>query len=122
VKQNPNMSQRLILLYDADPGIAAAFLDAGKRLMNDPSTCALYRLTHGFLFEKRAWTEFLARQPIPAEYAHGDFQGLHGAPAVLKDQDGSIAVILSSEDILKCANLDDLMKKIEAGVLTSFAG
>ncbi|HVM90689.1 MAG TPA: hypothetical protein VMU11_02225 [Verrucomicrobiae bacterium] len=116
------MSQRLVILYDSDPGFLSALADAGKRLMNDPSTSLLYRLTHGLIFEKRAWSDFLAKQPMAVEYHHRRFEGLAAAPAVLKERDGSISAIVTSEDIADCRSLEDLIKRVEAGVLTGFAG
>lgn len=115
------MGQRLIFLYDADSGILPALLDAGKRLMRDPSTCHLYRLTHGLLFERRAWSEFLSRLPMPVEYGHGEFAGLKVAPAVIREQDGEISVIVSSEELERCPDLARLVKKIDAHLLTGFA-
>ena len=115
------MGQRLIFLYDADGGIVPALLDASKRLMNDPSTCQLYRLTHGLLFEKRAWTEFLSRLPMPIQYEHGEFAGMKVAPAVIREQDGEISVLISAEELEGIANLEQLIKKIEAHLLTGFA-
>ena len=116
------MGQRLVLLYDSDPGIFSALMDAGKRLMNDPSTCPLYRLTHGLMFERRVWSEFLARQPMTVTYAHRRFEGLGNAPAVLKEQDGSVSVMLDADEIGRCKNIEELMSKIERGLLTGFAG
>ena len=121
VKQNRNMGQRLIFLYDADSGILPALLDASKRLMNDPSTCHLYRLTHGLLFEKRAWSDFLSRLPTPIEYAHGEFAGMKIAPAIIREQDGEISVLVSTEELEQCSDLATLVKKIDAHLLTGFA-
>ena len=115
------MSQRLIFLYDADSGILPALLDAGKRLMNDPATCHLYRLTHGLVFEKRAWSDFLSRLPMPFEYAHREYAGLRSAPAVIREQDGGISVLVSSEELEKTPDVHQLIKKIEGNLLTGFA-
>jgi hypothetical protein len=121
VKQKLDMGQRLIFLYDADSGILPALFDAGKRLMNDPSTCRLYRLTHGFVFEKRVWSDFLSRLPMPFEYGHREFAGIRTAPAVIREQDGGISVLVSTEDLEQLTDTQQLIKKIEAHLLTGFA-
>ncbi|MEI7511987.1 MAG: hypothetical protein WCK01_00825 [Candidatus Uhrbacteria bacterium] len=115
------MSQRLVLVYNADAGIPAACMDAYKRVMNDPTTCRLYRLTHGYFFERRAWSDFLARIPQLSVYAHREYSGLRGAPCVMREQDGEVTVILTSEQIDQCKDVLHLIKTIEGSLLTSFA-
>ena len=89
--------------------------------MNDPSTCHLYRLTHGLLFEKHAWSDFLSRLPMPVEYAHREFAGMKIAPAIIREQDGEISVLISAEELEQCPDVATLVKKIDAHLLTGFA-
>jgi len=64
---------KLILVYNADSGLASALFDSAHKLFS-PGTyqCSLCALTHGLAGPKREWSEFLRTLPEPPEFLHRD--------------------------------------------------
>jgi hypothetical protein len=62
---------RVILVYNADGGVAALLLDVVKKAVGRED-CALCEITYGPLGKRRAWASCEARLGIPVEELHRD--------------------------------------------------
>ncbi len=85
----PRLVQRLLLVYNARSGKAAALLDSARKLFG--GGCSLCRITHGLATEKDAWRDCRERLGVPVDGLHTDELSareravLPGLPAVLAE-------------------------------------
>jgi hypothetical protein len=63
--------ERLILIYNADAGLASAILDSTKKLLR-LKACSLCTITHGLLKEKQEWQQCQQEFGVPIDYLHRD--------------------------------------------------
>ena len=118
------MECELILVYNADSGIANLLKDAFHRTFF-PSTyqCNLCALTYGRFSIKNEWLSFIEQLQIPYEFLHRDefYQKIEAHPGHLDDiefpaiflnEDGKIQILVNHEEINSCETLDQLMSLI----------
>lgn len=63
--------ERLILIYDANSGGAAALVDLTKKLLRLDG-CSLCNITHGILGVKQEWRNCKRELNVPVDYLHRD--------------------------------------------------
>lgn len=115
----------LIFVYKADSDLFSRVTDAAHKVLS-PGTyaCDLCLLTHGWLRERRAWSDFIRALPIPCEFLHRDqlrarFPGLEvELPAVLLLADAAPSPCLDGTAIRGCEGLDDLMILLQSRCLS----
>jgi len=110
---------RKVFVYNADAGALNLALDIAHKLIS-PSTykCDLCALTHGALKEKAAWTSFRNSTEEELIFLHRDefersYTQRFSLPVVLKEEpDGTLEVLLSSEQIHECDSIDTLISEL----------
>lgn len=115
--------QRILFVYNANGGVANALLDYGKKYIS-PSTydCQLCMVTYGPFGMKKEWKQFVDGLPHTVVFLHKDelLKQYPDAnitlPAVLKEGDGALEVMISSEDFERVATLDDLRVMVESKI------
>ena len=81
---------RLILVYAANSGILAAFVDSAKKLLHVKG-CSLCALTHGLATESQEWRSCRQEIGVPVDSYHLDDQ----PPAVERAAAGQYPCILA---------------------------
>lgn len=115
---------KLFLIYNANSGVFNSITDiAHKTLAPTSYHCNLCKLTHGVLFEKKKWINFISDLNIEMEYLHKDFlpdeikeQNL-SYPVILIKQNEIISELITSNEIDKILTLDQLIKLVENALL-----
>lgn len=96
---------RLVFVYNADAGIAAALLDMVHKIAA-PATypCSLCGITYGAVAMRREWRDWLKRLAVtPAFYHRQDFRTAYPdaadwpLPLVAVDRDGLTPLVSASE-------------------------
>lgn len=64
-------ADRIILVYNADSGVAAMLLDAVKKLAGRED-CALCEITHSPVGKRASWSACAARLGVPVDELHRD--------------------------------------------------
>jgi hypothetical protein len=113
--------ERLLIVYNAEAGIAAGVKDSIHKLLR-PETypCSLCALTHGTLRMDRSWKRFIERMPIDVRVYHRpDFRACYPdldlpLPAVLTEQGHTPRVLLGAEELRTIGSVDALIARIEA--------
>src|SRR5688500_9769004 len=72
---------RLLLIFDAQSGAAAAFVDSAKKVLRVQG-CALCEVTHGIARERSEWRSCKEELGVPVDYLHRDEIPEHLAPIV----------------------------------------
>jgi hypothetical protein len=110
---------RLILVYAADSGKVAAFVDSARKVLR-LNGCTLCAITHGLLGEKEEWKDCKAELGVPIDYLHRDqldaaLRRLVGdeLPVVLAESGGERIVLLGPDVLGRCkASVAELKGKI----------
>jgi hypothetical protein len=111
--------ERLLIVYNAEAGIAAGIRDSIHKLLK-PETypCSLCALTHGVLREDPAWKQFLARMPLDVRVYHRpDFRDRYPdeqlpLPAVLVERGREVRVLIGADELKTLASVDALTARI----------
>jgi hypothetical protein len=106
---------RLIMIYNADGGLANGALDLLHKTFS-PATyaCRLCEVTYGTFGMKRDWRATIEGLPLPATFLHRDeWLALRPGnttplPAILIDRSGALASLISAEDFAAIQSLDAL--------------
>lgn len=112
--------ERLILIYNANSGLAAAIADSAKKLFK-LKACSLCTITHGLLKEKQAWQSCATEINVPIDYLHKDdmpdpVKKLVGdkLPSIVAQTDGKLLILLSVEEIDSCkGEVSNLQAKLK---------
>ena len=109
---------KLIFIYNADSGPVSGLFDIGHKLFS-PETyqCGLCSLTHDTFAEKKIWKEFREKSATEMEFLHRDefkkkYSMEFNYPVVLQ-QNNTLEVLLSKEEIDKIPDVETLIKTIE---------
>ena len=108
----------LIFVYNAKSGKLNALFDIAHKIVK-PETyqCSLCAITHDALSEKKVWSEFKANTKLDLEFLHKDefekqYKQTYDYPVILEKSD-PIKTIISSEELRKLNNVEDLIKRIK---------
>lgn len=109
----------LLFVYNADSGLIAALFDSAHKLLS-PSTydCQLCALTHGLTGPREQWSAFLKTLDVPMEFLHREeFRRRHPQlaasntlPAIFREHDGTLNLLLDGTVLRGMANLDTLIE------------
>jgi hypothetical protein len=109
------MEKHLILVYNADAGLLNMAADWLHKIIS-PSTyaCSLCALTYGHLGEKKEWRNLLSTLNCKTDFLHKDeFYNQYpnekfDLPCVLINENGSLSVLLSADELNAMKSLDEL--------------
>lgn len=116
------MSDRLIFVYNANAGIAAGIMDSIHKTLS-PATyeCSLCAITYGAFAMDRRWKAWVKALPYEAVFHHRpDFRAAHpeardiALPAILRERDGHLEMLLGPGEIAAAASVDALIAALEA--------
>ncbi len=109
------MPDRLLMIYNADSGLANAALDSLHKLFS-PGTyaCRLCDLTHGLARMKAEWRTTIEALPLPVAFLHRD--EFHAArpgdptplPAILRETAAGLETLVSAADFARIDTLEAL--------------
>jgi hypothetical protein len=113
--------ERLLMIYNADGGLVNGALDLLHKTFS-PATyaCRLCDVTYGPLGMKRDWRATIAALPLPVTFLHRDewqlaFPGdATVLPAILLEQDGGLATVVSAADFAAIQSLEALKALLAA--------
>ena len=111
----------LIFVYNADNGMFNALYDTAHKIFS-PQTyqCSLCRYTHGLRGMVLPWKKFLDSISCQKTFLHrNEFRAQYpdhtvSPPAVFGEDKSGLQLLLSSEEINSCVNLEQLIAKLEA--------
>ncbi|MCL6268066.1 GTPase [Flagellimonas myxillae] len=109
----------LLFVYNADSGIRNAILDSMHKVLS-PSTyqCSLCDITFGKVSENKVWNKFRRERGLEMEFLHRDeFIQQYGPqfnfPSVYTRQDESLDILISSEELNRLNNAEELIGLIQ---------
>lgn len=111
---------KIVFVYNADSGVFNLLSDVAHKIFS-PQTypCNLCAITHGTLGMKEEWREYLKTLKAPFEFLHADeFKVKHRIenvelPAVFKQENGELQLMIDSKTINSCHSVDDLRRIID---------
>jgi len=111
---------KIVFVYNADSGVFNLLSDVAHKIFS-PQTypCNLCAITHGTLGMKEEWREYLKTLKAPFEFLHADeFKVKYRIenvelPAVFKQENGELQLIIDSKTINTCHSVDDLRHIID---------
>src|SRR4051794_33606414 len=100
--------ERLIFVFHAESGRAAAFVDSMRKLLM-LNGCTLCAITHGLAGEKTEWKSCKDSLGIPVDYLHLDeiptnLRALigDGTPCVVAEVGGERVRLLGPDELARC--------------------
>lgn len=114
----------LLLIYNADAGRVAAFLDSARKALSI-GACTLCELTHGLFGERSEWAECRLSYRVPVAALHRDEVDRETAavagdlPAVLAHSRGRTIRLVSAGQLAACENVEALDRVIRASARES---
>ncbi len=115
-------SGRLVFVYNADEGLAAALLDAVHKIVS-PSTypCSLCAITYEPVAMRGRWRDWVRRQPVMPRFCHRpDFRAAYPSaagwplPLVAVEREAGLEPLMSAAELDSVTGLDDLIARLEA--------
>jgi hypothetical protein len=114
---------KLIFVYNANSGTMSAILDGLHKIVS-PSTydCNLCAITYGNFSEDKIWEAFRVQSEIEMEFYHKDeflkkfrskWLPKFDFPIVLSEENGELAVFITSEELNKLEYASQLIDKIK---------
>ena len=105
----------LVFVYNADSGIMNEMKDYFHKIVS-PSTygCNLCALTYSNTGMKSDWKSFVEDIGLPVRFLHKDeFRQTYGKmeasfPCVYTDEDGDLSLLITSDEMNKQTDLEDL--------------
>lgn len=113
-------TQKLVFVYNADSGMANAFLDSLHKLFN-PQTyqCNLCALTHNAFNESEVWKHFRKHANIEMKFLHRDefraqFKNVNfELPFIFSYENGAINQVVEAETINSLKTVEDLITLVQ---------
>ena len=109
----------LLLIYNADAGRVAAFLDSARKALSI-GACTLCDLTHGLFGERSEWADCRLSYRVPVTVLHRDDVDADTAaaagelPAVLAKSDGRTLCLVTARQLAECESVEALDRVIRA--------
>ena len=110
----------LVFVYNADGGLFNLAFDVAHKIFS-PQTynCNLCALTHGTFGMKDEWRKYLKTLDAPVEFLHADefktkyqITNTQKLPAIFKRENGELKLVIDSNQINPCRNVNDLRQII----------
>lgn len=112
--------ESLILVYNADSGRVAAFLDSARKALSI-GACTLCDLTHGLFGERGEWSECRLAYRVPVSALHRDEVDVETAavagelPTVLAVSASRTVQLVTAPQLAACTGVDSLDQAIREG-------
>jgi hypothetical protein len=114
----------IIFVYNADSGAFNLLSDMARKLFS-PQTyaCHLCAITHSNFAMKKEWKAFLETLDASLEFLHADeFKNKYSfekaeLPAIFSNKNGVLNLMVGTDEINNCQNLEDLKKLINLNKL-----
>jgi len=117
---NQDQNTKLVFVYNADSGLSNALLDYGKKYINPAGyNCQLCMVSFGAFGMKKDWQQFVASLPYKSEFLHKDeFATQYPSesvffPSLLKEVDGKMQVLITSEQFKAITTLSMLIDTVK---------
>lgn len=111
---------KLIFVYNADSGIFNLLADVAHKFFSPQTySCNLCAITHSNLGMKKEWKDYLETLDNPLEFLHADeFKAKYRSeklelPAIFKEDNGSLILIVDAMTINGCNSIDDLKQYLK---------
>lgn len=110
-------TKTLLFVYKTDSGVLQSLKNysTGTGAGSGPDICTLSAVTHSPVGMKKEWKRFLKDLRIPSrsldrnEFSFEFGQIQTSFPVVLVQEGTELAVLIGTEELNRCRNLDDLM-------------
>lgn len=105
----------LLFVSNSDSGVLPQIKDYSSHAASRADGCSLSALTHSPIGMKKEWKRFLKEQKLPSQVLdRSDFYARFGSgittfPVVLIRTGGSLRVLVSTDELNRCRELEDLM-------------
>jgi hypothetical protein len=113
----------LIFIFNSDSGVLPKFRDyASHAIAPGTDGCTLYSLTYSPIGMKKEWKRFIRDLGIPARFLNrNEFSSEFGPralkfPVVLVKTGSELRLLVSPEEINRCASLGDLIDLVQQRV------
>lgn len=113
---------KLLFIYNANSDKINGYLDALHKVVSPKTySCNLCDITYGIFTENKAWKNFRKESAIDMEFLHKDefnktyaskFGSKFTFPLVLFVNKGELEVFISSDELNRLKNANELIKKI----------
>ena len=110
---------KLVFVYNADSGVFNLLTDVAHKIFSPQTySCNLCAITHSNFGMKNEWKEYLETLDTPLEFLHADefetkYQfGKVELPAVFKEENGSLILMVNAAAINECNSIDDLKQRL----------
>ena len=117
---------KIIFVYNADSGVFNLLSDVAHKIFSPQTySCNLCALTHSNFGMKAEWKTFLETLDYPLEFLHADeFKNRYPSekfklPAIFKSDNDVLSLLVESETINKCRNIEDLKRQITSSLQKS---
>lgn len=116
--------QRLVIVYNANAGIAAGVMDSVHKILS-PSTypCQLCAVTYGLVAMKREWRAFIDGLGMEVIFHHRpDFRAAFPQaadwplPLVAVEEGGALRELVSAAEFADIADLPSLIRMVQSRV------
>jgi len=111
---------KLIFVYNADSGVFNLLTDVAHKIFSPQTySCNLCAITHSNFGMKKEWKEYLESLDSELEFLHADefndkYQGERvELPAIFKEENNRLVLILNADTINECNSIDDLKHSLE---------
>ena len=111
---------KLIFVYNADSSIFNLLADVAHKFFSPQTySCNLCAITHSNLGMKKEWKDYLETLDNPLEFLHADeFKAKYRSeklelPAIFKEVNGSLILIVDAMTINGCNSIDDLKQYLK---------
>jgi len=119
VTETSDKMKSLIFVYNANSGIFNSISDTAHKIIS-PSTyqCNLCKITYGIVNEKDEWKSFISNLPYKTNFLHKkEFNKKYPnvkekLPVIFENSKGKLRLVISSDEINKCKDINDLKKLI----------
>jgi len=115
------MTDRLLMIYNADAGFVNGARDSLHKLFSPASyACRLCDITHGLIGMKRDWRQTIEALPLPVTFLHRDeWQAQYPGnptplPAILRETDGTLDPIVAADEFAGITTLPALQALLAA--------
>jgi hypothetical protein len=112
--------ETLLFICNNDSGVVPQIKNySSDKVTSRAESCNLFSLTHSPIGMKKDWKRFMKEQKIPSQVMdRNEFRAVFGPaittfPVVLKRTGDSLAVLISTEELNRCRDLEELISLLE---------
>ena len=117
---------KIIFVYNADSGVFNLLSDVAHKIFSPQTySCNLCALTHSNFGMRAEWKNFLETLENPLEFLHAnEFKDKYkfekvALPAVFKEKNGELSLLLTASAINECSSMQELKKVLRSKLLNA---